>query len=80
MGEKFPDAFNPEGRKEYENDLPDWKREGETLQAQKILVVHDLETGEYYPVFVYSENEESVLKNEYNSADSAQEVDDVIEL
>ncbi|MFA4943000.1 MAG: hypothetical protein WC564_05190 [Patescibacteria group bacterium] len=80
MGEQFPNAFNPDGRKEYEQDLPEWKQEGKDLQAIKMMVIHDVESNEYYPIFVYSENEEESLKAEYGAFDSQQKIEDLVVL
>jgi|GEM_PF-2047852 len=80
MSERMPNAFNPDGHKEYADDLPDWKKEAEMLQAVKTMVVHDLEANEYYPVFLYSEADEQVKKLEYNVSDSAQKVADIIDV
>ncbi len=76
----MPSAFNPDGQKEYQQDLPEWKTEGRMLGAVEMLVVHDADTNEYYPAFAYSEEQVESLKVEYNAPDSAQKIEDVISL
>jgi hypothetical protein len=58
----------------------DFKFEGQRVGAVEVLVVQDIDTGEYYPVNILPDDNRDLKYSEYNNSASGQKVVDTIKL